>query len=164
MLTKSLNYGLLQFQAWICIIFQSSFMKFKDQNHFLNYICFIFIHLANKSFPNYGQNTSYKTNNQFNVVHFEFLDLSQFLRPHPNRFYYTASIQDSRLFKTRQALTGNSAHTYARTPFWVRFADFHTLSVLKSSCFSNFSDVNFSVWNVSETITCERNWPFCYQN
>ena len=52
MLTKSLNYGLLQFQAWICIIFQSFFMKFKDQNHFLNYICFIFIHLANKSFPN----------------------------------------------------------------------------------------------------------------
>ena len=37
-----------------------------------------------QSFPNYGQNTSYKTNNQFNVVHFEFLDLSQFLRLYPN--------------------------------------------------------------------------------
>ena len=26
------------------------FMTFKDQNHFLNYICFIFIHLVNKAF------------------------------------------------------------------------------------------------------------------
>ena len=33
------------------------FMTFKDQNHFLNYICFIFIHLANKTFSNYCQNT-----------------------------------------------------------------------------------------------------------
>ena len=44
------------------------FMTFKDQNHFLNYICFIFIHLANKAFQ-----ITVKTPD---VVHFEFLDLS----------------------------------------------------------------------------------------
>ena len=57
------------------------FMTFKDQNYFLKYICFIFIHLANKAFQ-----ITVKTPD---VVHFEFLDLSKFLRPHPNRFYYT---------------------------------------------------------------------------
>ena len=44
------------------------FMTFKDQNYFLNYICFIFIHLANKAFQ-----ITVKTPD---VVHFEFLDLS----------------------------------------------------------------------------------------
>ena len=43
-------------------------MNFKDLNHFLNYICFIFIHLANKAFQ-----ITVKTPN---VVRFEFLDLS----------------------------------------------------------------------------------------
>ena len=43
------------------------FMTFKDQNHFLNYICFIFIHLANKAFQ-----TTVKTPD---VVHFEFLEV-----------------------------------------------------------------------------------------
>ena len=43
-------------------------LTFKDQNHFLNYICFIFIHLANKAFQ-----ITVKTPD---VVHFEFLDLS----------------------------------------------------------------------------------------
>ena len=43
------------------------FMNFKDQNHFLNYICFIFIHLANKAFQ-----TTVKTPN---VAHFEFLEV-----------------------------------------------------------------------------------------
>ena len=61
-------------------------MNFKDQNHFLNYICFIFIHLANKAFQ-----ITVKTPD---VVYFEFLDLSQILRPHRNRFYYIASIYD----------------------------------------------------------------------
>ena len=60
------------------------FLNFKDQNHFLNYIYFIFIHLPKKSFQ-----ITVKTPN---VVHFEFLDLSEFLRPNPNRFYNTASI------------------------------------------------------------------------
>ena len=44
------------------------FLNFKDQNHFLNYISFIFIHLANKAFQ-----ITVKTPD---VVHFEFLDLS----------------------------------------------------------------------------------------
>ena len=35
---KSSNYGSLQFQAWICM--DEIFMTFKDQNLFLNYICF----------------------------------------------------------------------------------------------------------------------------
>ena len=43
------------------------FMTFKDQNHFLNYICFIFIHLANKPFQ-----TTVKTPD---VVHFKFLEV-----------------------------------------------------------------------------------------
>ena len=43
------------------------FMNFKDQNHFLNYICFIFIHLANKAFQ--------ITVKISDVIHFEFLDL-----------------------------------------------------------------------------------------
>ena len=63
------------------------FMNFKNKNHILNYICFIFIHLANKTFQ-----ITVKTPD---VVHFEFLDLSLFLRPHPNRFYYTTSIYGS---------------------------------------------------------------------
>ena len=42
-------------------------MTFKDQNHFLNYICFIFIHLANKPFQ-----TTVKTPD---VVHFQFLEV-----------------------------------------------------------------------------------------
>ena len=78
-------------------------MNFKDQNHFLNYIYFIFIHLANKAYQ-----ITVKTPD---VVHFEFLDLSQFLRPHPNRFYYSGTWR-----KIRHALLGNNAHTYARTP------------------------------------------------
>ena len=44
------------------------FMNFKNKNHFLNYICFIFIHLANKTFQ-----ITVKTPD---VVQFEFLDLS----------------------------------------------------------------------------------------
>ena len=70
---KSSNYGSLQFQAWICM--DEIFMTFKDQNLFLNYICFIFIfiHLANKAFQ-----ITIKT---ADVVHFKFLDLSKFLRP-----------------------------------------------------------------------------------
>ena len=44
------------------------FMNFKDQNNFLNLICFIFIPLANKAFQ-----ITVKTPD---VVHFEFLDLS----------------------------------------------------------------------------------------
>ena len=44
------------------------FMTFKDQNYFLNYICFIFIQLANKAFQ-----ITVKTPD---VVQFEFLDLS----------------------------------------------------------------------------------------
>ena len=43
------------------------FMTFKDQNRFLNYISFIFIHLANKAFQ-----TTVKTPD---VVHFEFLEV-----------------------------------------------------------------------------------------
>ena len=43
------------------------FMTFKDQNHFLNYIWFIFIHLANKAFQ-----TTVKTPA---VVHFGFLEV-----------------------------------------------------------------------------------------
>ena len=43
------------------------FLNFKDQNHFLNYICFIFIHLENKAFQ-----ITVKTSD---VVHFEYLDL-----------------------------------------------------------------------------------------
>ena len=43
------------------------FMTLKDQNHFLNYICFIFIHLANKAFQ-----ATVKTPD---VVHFEFLEV-----------------------------------------------------------------------------------------
>ena len=44
------------------------FMNYKDQNHFLNYISFIFIHLANKAFQ-----ITVKTPD---VVHNEFLVLS----------------------------------------------------------------------------------------
>ena len=44
------------------------FLNFKDQNHFLNYIYFIFIHLANKAFQ--------MTLKAPDVVHFEFLDPS----------------------------------------------------------------------------------------
>ena len=44
------------------------FMNFKDQNHFLNYLYFIFIHLANRA--------SQITVKAPDVVHFEFLDLS----------------------------------------------------------------------------------------
>ena len=44
------------------------FMNFKNKNHFLNHICFIFIHLANKTF-----HITVKTPD---VVHCEFLDLS----------------------------------------------------------------------------------------
>ena len=93
-------------------------MTFKDQNYFLNYICFIFIHLANKAFQ-----IIVKTPD---VVHFEFLDLSWFLRPHPNRFYYTLppKTPSGTWRKIRHALLGNSTHTYARN---------YTLSVLKSS-------------------------------
>ena len=43
------------------------FVTFKDQNHFLNYICFIFMHLANKAFQ-----TTVKTPD---VVHLEFLEV-----------------------------------------------------------------------------------------
>ena len=46
------------------------FMNFKNKNHFLNHICFIFIfiHLANKTFQ--------ITVKSPDVVHLEFLDLS----------------------------------------------------------------------------------------
>ena len=44
------------------------FFNFEDQNHFLNYICFIFIHLKNKAFQ-----ITIKTPD---AVHFELLDLS----------------------------------------------------------------------------------------
>ena len=44
------------------------FMTFKDQNYFQKYICFIFIHLANKAFQ-----ITFKT---LDVVHLKFLDLS----------------------------------------------------------------------------------------
>ena len=46
------------------------FLNFKDQNHFLNYIYFIFIHLANKAFQ--------MTLKAPDVVHFEFLLLNSF--------------------------------------------------------------------------------------
>ena len=84
------------------------FMTFKDQNYFLKYICFIFIHLANKAFQ-----ITVKTPD---VVHFEFL-------PHPNRFYYTlpSKTPSGTWRKIRYALLGNSAHTYAQAPLkWVR--------------------------------------------
>ena len=69
MQTKSSNYGSLQFRREFALSFMDEiFMNFKDQNHFLNYICFIFIHLANKTFQ-----ITVKTPD---VVHFEFLDLS----------------------------------------------------------------------------------------
>ena len=42
------------------------FMTFKDQNDFLNYICFIFMHLANKAF---------QTTVTPDVVHLEFLEV-----------------------------------------------------------------------------------------
>ena len=44
------------------------FVNLKDPNQFLNYFCFIFIHLANKAFQ-----IIVKTPD---VVHFEFLHLS----------------------------------------------------------------------------------------
>ena len=44
------------------------FVNLKDPNQFLNYFCFIFIHLANKAFQ-----IIVKT---LDVVHFEFLHLS----------------------------------------------------------------------------------------
>ena len=69
MKTKSSNYGLLQFQVWICIIFHGqNLYEFQRSNNFLNLICFIFIHLANKAFQ-----ITVKTPD---VVHFEFLDLA----------------------------------------------------------------------------------------
>ena len=49
MQTKSSNYGSLQFRREFVLSFMDEiFMNFKDQNHFFNYICFIFIHLATK--------------------------------------------------------------------------------------------------------------------
>ena len=52
------------------------------------------------------------------VVHFEFLDLSEFLRPHQtgSTTQLPSETPSGTWRKIRHALPGNRAHTYARTP------------------------------------------------
>ena len=81
-------------------------MNFKDQNNFLNFICFIFIHLANKAF-------------QITVKHQMQFTLNFLIYPRfSNRIEtgFTTQLPSETPGGVYHALLGNSAYTYARTP------------------------------------------------
>ena len=119
---KSSNYGSLQFQAWICIIFHGrNLYEFQRSKPFSKLHLLYLYPLNKQSFPNYNQNTrrsSLRTSRSILV--------SQTASKQVHSFYLRLS---GAWRKIPHALLGNSAHTYARTPLKLR-----TLSVLKSPC------------------------------
>ena len=98
------------------------FMNFKDQNHFLNYICFIFIHFANKAFQ-----ITVKTPATKQIINLmQFTSKFSIYPSFSDRIQtgFTAQLPSKTSSgtwrKIRHALPDNSAHTYARTPLdWV---------------------------------------------